>query len=107
MSWIHIDDLVNLFISAIENDKFSGIYNAVSSEPVSNRYFLKRLARKKKGRFYIPLPVPAFALRLFLGEMSIELLKSATVSNKKLLNAGFEFRHPTLDSALNELTGIS
>ena len=103
MSWIHIDDLVRLYITAIENENLSGVYNAGAPHPVSNKTFMLRLARLIKGRFYIPIYVPSFMLRLVLGEMSIEVLKSATISCDKIHAAGFTFLYPSIDAALKNL----
>jgi len=103
MSWIHIDDLVRLYIAAIEDEKLSGVYNAVAPNPVSNKTFMLKLARLTKGQYFIPVYVPSFALRLVLGEMSIEVLKSATVSCDKVHKAGFTFLYPSVDAALQNL----
>ncbi len=103
ISWVHIDDLVRLYIAAIEKDEMTGAYNAVAPMPVSNKDLVLQLARKKKGRFFIPIYVPAFALKLVLGEMSVEVLKSATVSCAKLHVEGFTFLYPSLDAALDHL----
>ncbi|MBI5372534.1 MAG: TIGR01777 family protein [Sphingobacteriales bacterium] len=102
-SWIHIDDLVQLFIYALENPEIKGIYNAVAPGPVSNRELTLVLAKLKK-RFYIPLPVPAWLLKLILGEMGPEILKSATVSCEKIQRTGFKFRYPDIHSALAKET---
>lgn len=103
ISWIHIDDLVRLFIKAIEDPKMEGVYNAVAPKPVTNNELITKLAAEIKGRFYIPMYVPAFALKLMLGEMSIEVLKSATVSCVKLHMADFTFQYPTIEAALPSL----
>jgi uncharacterized protein (TIGR01777 family) len=104
ISWIHINDLVGLFIEAVENENIKGVYNAVSPNPVSNKEFMMKLAVIKRGKFFIPVYVPSFALKLVLGEMSMEVLKSATVSCVKLHYAGFAFVYPTVDAALNDLS---
>ena len=103
MSWIHIDDLARLYIYAIENEKLEGVYNAAAPYPVSNKTLMMKLARLKKGQFYIPIYVPSFLLKLVLGEMSIEVLKSVTVSCDKIHAAGFTFLYPSIDAALQNL----
>lgn len=102
ISWIHIDDMVQLFITAIENENMKGVYNAVAPNPVSNKELIIQLA-KARHKFYIPMRVPAFVLKLMLGEMSVEILKSATVSAEKTLHSGFSFSYAALTPALNDL----
>jgi uncharacterized protein (TIGR01777 family) len=103
MSWIHIDDLVRIYTNAIENENISGIYNAVAPSPVSNKELVLQLARQKRGNFFIPIYVPAFVLKLMLGEMSTEVLKSTTVNNGKIKDTGFTFLYPTANAALENL----
>jgi len=103
ISWIHIDDLVRLYIAAIEDETLNGVYNAVAPRPVSNKEFTMQLARIQKGNFFIPVYVPSFVLKLVIGEMSIEVLKSATVSCDKIHYTGFTFLHPTIEAALKNL----
>ncbi len=103
ISWIHIEDLCRLYMEAMTNPAMSGIYNAVSPNPVNNRNFIVELAKRMKGSFYIPLPVPNFILRLMLGARSEEVLKSSNVSSNKLKQQGFQFIYPTIDAAFREL----
>lgn len=103
ISWIHIDDLCRLYLFAIENPVVSGIYNAVAPSPVSNRNMICEIAARKRKQFFIPIYVPAFVLKLVLGEMSIEVLKGTTVSSDKIRRTGFQFLHPTIESALGSL----
>ncbi len=103
ISWIHIDDLCRMYINAIENEKLSGSYNAVAPSPVNNKTLILKLAKKMRGQFYIPFHVPQFLLKLILGQRSIEILKSATVSCEKIKAAGFTFLYPSIDAALKEL----
>jgi uncharacterized protein (TIGR01777 family) len=102
MSWIHVDDLVRMYIEAIENSTFEGAYNGVAPHPVSNKELVLALARTQ-NKFYIPVHVPAFVLKIVLGEMSIEVLKSATVSSKRIEQTGFMFQYPELKQALASL----
>ncbi len=102
ISWIHIDDMVKLYIEAIENEAWQGIYNAVAPLPVTNKQLILEMA-KQRGKFYIPVHVPSMALKVALGEMSVEVLKSATVSAKKMEEAGFEFTYPTIEKAIKQL----
>jgi uncharacterized protein len=102
ISWIHIDDLVRMFIASIENSGMNGVYNAVAPVPVSNEELTIQLAKSRK-QFFIPVHVPSFILKLMLGEMSIEVLKSATVSSNKIELTGFSFKFPTVTTALSNL----
>ncbi len=102
-SWIHIEDLCRMFLQAIEQKQMQGPYNAVAPHPVSMKELVLKEAKLIKGNFYIPFHVPAFLLRIVLGERSIETLKSATVSCAKIKNEGFQFLYPTIDAALRSL----
>jgi uncharacterized protein (TIGR01777 family) len=103
ISWVHIHDLCAMFRFAAENELIAGVFNAVADTPVNNKTLTLALARQLRGRWFIPVYVPAFVLKLVLGEMSIEVLKSATVSNKKILAAGFHCQYPTIQTALQQL----
>lgn len=103
VSWIHIYDLCNLFLYATENKAIEGVYNAVSPNPVSSRGLMMSLTRSMGKSWALPIPIPAFMLKILLGEMSIEILKSATVSSGKIDAAGFQFAYPTIDEALVNL----
>ena len=80
VSWVHIDDLCNLFIAGIENENLSCSYNAVAPNPVSNKILTLTLAKAMKRKFFIPMLVPAFVLKIMMGQRSVEVLKSTTVS---------------------------
>ena len=103
VSWVHIDDLCRMYLKAIEDHAMEGVYNAVSPKPVSNKALTLALAKAMRGKFYLPLHVPSFLLKLVLGEMSIEVLKSATVSANKIRTAGFDFIYPSIEAAVNAL----
>lgn len=104
-SWIHIDDLCRMYCVAIENDFLNGSYNAVSPEPVSQKSLILTLGQKLRNRFFIPIYIPAFFLKLIFGKRSIEILKSSTVSCKKIKSVGFTFLYPSIEAAINELVG--
>lgn len=103
ISWIHIEDLCRMMIFAIENQQMEGVYNAVAPAPVRNKDLTLLMAEKMKGRFFVHLHVPAFVLKAMLGQMSTEVLKSATVSCEKIRTAGFGFLYPSIEAALDNL----
>ena len=103
ISWIHLQDLCNLFLFAINNIAVEGVYNAVAPNPLSNRQFNQVLASYLYQNKYITLPVPEFVLQIMLGEMSVEVLKSTRVSSRKIQDAGFVFQYPELQDAIQEI----
>lgn len=103
VSWIHIDDLCRQFIFALENEKMNGSYNAVAPMPVSNKALTLEIAKKIKNKFFIPIHVPTFVLKIMLGSRSIEILKSTTVSCDKIKDAGFTFLYPSIEAAINKI----
>jgi len=103
ISWIHIEDVCRIYMVAMMNPSWSGIYNAVAPNPVSNKTFTLELAKKIKGSYFIQMPVPQFILRLKLGNRSEEVLKSSNVSSNKLKERGFQFIYPTIDAAFRDL----
>ena len=102
ISWIHIHDICRAYLAAIENNKLDGVYNAVAPEIVSNKEFILTLAKARR-KPYLPVHVPSFVLQTMLGEMSVEVLKSASVDCSKLRGSGFTFVYPTLDAAFADL----
>lgn len=100
--WIHEEDLFRIFNFAIENPDLSGPVNCVSPNPVRNAEFSKTLA-STLGRPILLPSVPAFALRMILGEMANVLVMGQRAVPKKLLDSGFSFRFPTLRQALEDL----
>lgn len=99
-SWIHLRDLVRMYVSAIEQS-WTGSFNATSPHPERQRDFARVLGRML-GRPAV-LPAPEFALRLVLGEFATELLSSQRVLPHRAREAGFEFAHGRLDDALADL----
>jgi uncharacterized protein (TIGR01777 family) len=103
ISWIHIDDLLRLFLQALEQKDWQGVYNSVAPRPLDNRSFTRELAGHLKGRLFVPVYVPSFLLKIILGEMSVEVLKSATVSSEKISRTGFQYIYPSVESAFADL----
>jgi uncharacterized protein len=103
ISWIHIKDLVRLYIEAIENENWNGVYNAVAPNPVSNQQLVKEMAKQSTG-LHLTAKVPSAILKVVLGEMSIEVLKSTTVSSNKAQENGFSFLFPTIQEAIASLS---
>ncbi len=103
MSWIHINDLANMMIHAIENASMEGIYNAVSPNAIRNKVFTKTLGKVLKRPTLFP--VPKFVLKLGLGELSELLLASQRVSAKKIEETEFKFQYSQLEEALKEVCG--
>ena len=103
ISWIHVDDLCQIFIAAIENKQMSGIINAVSDEPVRNYALSKAIATTLNMPFWAP-NVPAFSIKLLMGEMATIVLGSAFVKNTRLKNEfKFPYQFPTIEKALKAI----
>ncbi|MEI6584180.1 MAG: TIGR01777 family oxidoreductase [Chitinophagia bacterium] len=103
ISWIHLHDLCRMFLFAIDNDSVSGVYNAVAPQQISNRELNNQLGKYLYGNKFLSMPVPAWVLQIMLGEMSIEVLKSATVSAQKIQEAGFQFLYPSIQQAIAQI----
>jgi uncharacterized protein (TIGR01777 family) len=99
MSWIQVDDLVRIIGLAIDADDLDGAVNVVAPTPVRQREFQQALTRKLHRPLW--LRTPAALLRLGLGEMSELLVQGQRVAPRRLAARGFEFVHPTLDTALD------
>lgn len=100
--WVHVDDIVNMFISAVENPSYQGTYNACAPFPVTNETLTKAIA-KTINRPVWPIHVPEKVLEMILGKMSILPLISTNTSAQKLLDAGFQFKYTHLEDALNDI----
>ncbi len=98
VSWIHLNDLVRIYVKALETPEFEGIINAVSPEPVTNQELTGAIA-KTLGKWVGPA-VPKFVLRALLGEMSSLVLDSTKVQPKRLLNLGYSYQFPQMELAL-------
>ena len=102
MPWIHIDDLCNLYINALEDNQYRGDYNAVSPEHITNYSFSKILSDIYNKPF-LTLTIPKFIFKIVFGEMSTIMLNGSRISSRKLLQTGFEFKYEKLNNALKNL----
>ncbi len=101
MSWIHIDDLCNIIVNGIKDNKYSGIINAVSPQPVKMKEFSSMLAKCLRRPNL--LPVPGATLKLVLGDGAKLLLEGQKIKSIKLNNF-FKFKYPLLEEAISSLT---
>lgn len=101
-SWIHIDDIVEVLFQMTTEKLPAGVYNAVSPGSIPHAELMHALARTLNRRIVLP-HVPKFVLELMLGELSIEVLSDLPVQPKALLDAGFTFRYPDIDSCLKAI----
>ena len=102
VSWIHHHDLCKMIQYAIETPTLQGVYNAVAPNTVTNKKLVLTIA-KNTYPIYFPSFVPSFVLKIMLGEMSIEVLKSTNVSAQKIQDAGFVFDYPNVEEAIIDL----
>ena len=103
MPWIHLDDLVGLYVAAIDNPTFQGPLNASAPEPVTNKDFARALGRALKRPAVAP--VPGLTVKLLYGEMSQIVLKGVRMVPGRAAELGYEFKHPDLDEALRDTLG--
>lgn len=101
--WIHLDDLVAIFPFCLDHPEFSGPLNCCAPSPVRNEEFTRTLGRVLHRPTI--LPVPAWAVRLALGELGNVVLEGARMVPERLTRHGFPFRYPELEPALRNLVG--
>jgi uncharacterized protein (TIGR01777 family) len=101
MPWIHIDDLVGLYLAALDSGDWTGAFNGGAPEPATNREFSKALGRALHRPAVAP--VPKLALRVLYGEMATVVVTGQRMVPKRALAHGYEFQHTDLDAALGGL----
>jgi len=102
VSWIHIDDLVASIEYALNNEKIEGTLNATAPNPVRNKYLIGQMADSLNKAILVP-KVPAFALRLMVGELSEALIGSLNVLPDQLQKHNFLFAYPEVENAIRNL----
>lgn len=98
MPLIHIKDMAQLYVEAITNNNWNGIYNAVATSN-TNKNVTEKIAKFLNKNLWLP-NVPAFILKIIFGEMAIILLQGSAISNQKIKDLGFEFQYPSLEAIL-------
>jgi uncharacterized protein len=102
VSWIHLDDLVAIFLKAIQDETMRGAYNGVAPNPITNRELTKAIATQLGRPLFLPA-VPAFVLKALLGEMATLVLKGNKVSSEKIEQTGLKFQYDKIEKALANL----
>jgi uncharacterized protein (TIGR01777 family) len=103
MPWIHLDDMVQIVVTALEDDRYRGVFNASAPTPVSNRTFSKALGRALGRPAF--MWVPELALKALYGEASSVVGASQNAVPEALVALGFQFEHAELDGALSAICG--
>jgi uncharacterized protein (TIGR01777 family) len=96
--WVHYEDVVGIYLRAIDDEAWTGAVNATAPEPVSNKEFSRALGRALHRPALAP--VPGFALKLLYGGMAMLVIEGQYARPRRTLELGYEFRHPDLDEAL-------
>ena len=98
MPWIHVDDVIGIYLRALDDDSWTGAVNGTAPVPVTNRTFSKALGRALHRPSFAP--VPSLAIQALYGEMAEIVTKGQRVVPERTLALGYDFKHPALDEAL-------
>jgi uncharacterized protein (TIGR01777 family) len=98
LPWIHVEDVIGIYLAAIDDERWSGPVNATAPEPVSNREFSRALGRALRRPAIVP--VPGFAIRLLYGGMAVLVIDGQHALPRRATELGYRHRHPWLDEAL-------
>lgn len=102
LPWIELEDTIRMYLFFLKNTELKGVFNAVASEDITMNQFVEELLSSFKKKSFLP-NAPELVVKLMFGEMAMMLLKGSRVSNKKLLNTGFEFKNSSLSEALRSI----
>jgi uncharacterized protein len=103
LPWIHADDIVGLYLKALDDTSWSGAYNGAAPEPVTNKAFSKALGKALHRPAFSP--VPAFAIKLLYGDMAEIVTEGQRAVPERVLAGGYTFRQPDLQRALESALG--
>ncbi len=103
MPWIHVDDVVGIYLAALDQERWSGPINASAPEPATNRDFSRALGRALHRPAIAP--VPALAIKALYGEMAEVVTQGQRAVPKRAQELGYSFAHPDLDEALRSALG--
>ena len=105
ISWIHLDDICGIYMQAVRNPVWSGVYNGVAPNPVTNADLTRLIAKVLDKPMILP-NIPAFVIKLMFGELAITVLGSSFVLNRRLTEeTTFQYKFPDLRKALENLLG--
>jgi uncharacterized protein (TIGR01777 family) len=102
VSWIHIQDLVGIYLKALADEGMEGIYNAVAPQSETNKALTLAIAERLNRHILLP-SIPEMALKLLFGELASHLVANQNISAAKIKSAGYEFSYPSLSKALDNL----
>lgn len=103
ISWIHLDDICALFIEAMKNEQWTGVYNGVAPQPVTNADLTRQIAKVLDKPQILP-NIPAFVIKLMFGELAVTVLGGNYVLNRRLAEeTSFRYQFPDLRKALENL----
>lgn len=102
MPWVHIQDICSIYEFALKNSAIDGAYNAVSPQHITNKDLTKNIAKVLGKPLFMP-NVPGFVLKLIFGELATAILEGSRASSQKIQDAGFHFKFPDLNEALEDL----
>ena len=100
--WLHLDDIVGIYLHILKNSEISGPINAVSNEHITNSGLTKAIAKQLNKKLWAP-KVPGFLLKLLFGEMAVIILEGSRIDNQKIKDLGYQFEYSTLEDAVGDL----
>ena len=102
LPWIHIDDICNIYIKAIEDNEITGAYNAVAPQCISQKQFIQTMCLALNRRILLP-SMPTFLLKIIFGEMAMVFLTGSRISSEKILAKGYQFKFPNIERAIDNI----